>query len=133
MAGTPVRVLVVDDQAPFRDAARAVLARGDVFELVGEAESGEDALEVVDTLKPDLVLMDINMGGIDGIEATRRLTAARPETTVVLVSTYAAADLPLDVHECGASAYLHKEELTGRALRKLWEAGGQPGWRVRSA
>lgn len=127
-----MRVLVVDDQAPFRDAARAVLARGDVFDLVAEAESGEAALAMIDDLQPDLVLMDINMGGIDGIETTRQLTAAHPESAVVLVSTYAAADLPPNVQECGAMAYLHKEDLTGRALRKLWEAGGQPGWRMRT-
>jgi DNA-binding NarL/FixJ family response regulator len=87
---------------------------------------------MVDDLEPDLVLMDINMGGIDGIEATRRLTGTHPDTAVVLVSTYSASDLPLDVQDCGAMAYLHKEELTGRALRKLWESGGQPGWRARN-
>jgi DNA-binding NarL/FixJ family response regulator len=71
---TTVTVLVVDDQPPFRDAARAVLDRLSGFDLIGEADSGEAAIEQVAALHPDLVLMDINMGGIDGIEATVAIT-----------------------------------------------------------
>lgn len=127
----PVRVMIVDDQPPFRNAARAVLERTSTFSLVGEAESGEEAIELVDEIVPDLVLMDINMGGISGIEATTRITTAHPEVTVVLVSTYQVEDLPPDVHTSGATAYLHKEELSARTLRRLWEAGGEAGWRPR--
>ena len=127
-----MRVVTVDDQAPFREAARAVLERAATFEVVGEAESGEEAIEMVDSLKPDLVLMDINMGGISGIEASRRITEAHPEVTVFLLSTYQEEDLPPDVSSCGASAYLHKEDFGGRALRSLWESGGTPGWRQRA-
>src|SRR5207253_510823 len=83
-----VRVLVVDDQLPFRVAAASVVGLLDGFEVVGEAASAEDALRDLDTLAPDLVLMDINLPGIDGVEATRRITAHRPATVVVLVSTY---------------------------------------------
>ena len=124
-----VRVMTVDDQAPFREAARAVLERAATFELVGEAESGEEAVEMVGALHPDLVLMDINMGGISGIEATRQIVAAYPGVTVFLLSTYQEEDLPPDVSSCGASAYVNKDEFGGRALRALWEAGGTPGWR----
>jgi DNA-binding NarL/FixJ family response regulator len=124
----PVGVLIVDDQAPFRGAARAVVGATKEFSVIGEAESGEEAVELVDQLHPDLVLMDINMGGIDGIEATRQICAANPSTMVVLVSTYAASDLAADARTCGARAYVHKEELAPRVLRELWSAGGQDDW-----
>ena len=115
-----VPVLVVDDQAPFRLAARAVLRRTDGFELVGEAASGEEALEKADELHPGLVLMDINMPGINGIEATRQLVAAHPGTVVFLCSTYQLSDLPPDAAESGARAYVNKEELSPGVLTRLW-------------
>ncbi len=126
-----VRVVIVDDQSPFREAARAVLERAKGFDLVGEAESGEAAVDCVDTITPDLVLMDINMGGISGIEAAAQISAAHPEVTIFLLSTYNEEDLPPDVKSCGASAYINKEEFGSRILRTTWESGGQDGWRVR--
>ena len=68
-------------------------------------------VELADALQPGLVLMDINLPGINGIEATRRITAAHPDAVVVLLSTYQAADLPADAGSCGAATYVHKEEL----------------------
>ncbi len=127
-----VPVLLVDDQLPFRNAARAVLERASPFVLVGEAESGLEAIKLVRELQPALVLMDINMPEMNGIEATRAITDAHPEVTVVLVSTYQVEDLPGDVQESGASGYMHKEELSGRVLRRFWEEGSQSGWRVPS-
>jgi DNA-binding NarL/FixJ family response regulator len=126
-----VRVMIVDDQAPFREAARAVVERAKGFELVAEAESGEQAVETADAVVPDLILMDINMAGITGIEATSQITAAHPEVTVFLLSTYNKDDLPPDVESCGAAAYLNKEDFGGRLLRNTWEDGGQDGWRRR--
>ena len=128
-----MKVLIVDDQDPFRDAARAVIDRANGFEVVAEAASGEDAIAAVEASPPDLVLMDINMGGITGIEATKAITAAYPEVTVFLLSTYSLSDLPQDANECGAAAYLNKEEFGGRILKATWEAGGQDGWRQRIA
>ena len=124
-----VRVLVVDDQAPFRVAARAVVARIPGFELVAEAISGEEAVELVDRLRPQVVLMDINMGAMDGLEATRIITTGHPDTFVVLVSTYTEADMPPAARTCGAAAYVNKDELSPRAMRRLWDAGGDPAWR----
>ncbi len=124
-----VRVLVVDDQLPFRAAARAVISRIQGFELVAEAKSGEEAVELVDRIRPAFILMDINMGEMDGIDATRRITTAYPDTFVVLVSTYTANDLPHAAGSCGAAAYLNKDELSPRVIRTLWEAGGDPAWR----
>ena len=127
-ASTTVTVLVVDDQPPFRDAARAVLERLSGFALIGEADSGEAAIEQVAALHPDLVLMDINMGGIDGIEATVAITSANPLTKVVLLSTYDLSDLPPSARTSGAVAYVNKDDFGGRALRRLWEAGGDPSF-----
>lgn len=138
MAGEPhgpepvpdvVRVLIVDDQAPFRAAARAVIARVKDFELAAEATSGEEAVELVGVLRPEVVLMDINMGVMDGLEATRIITAEYPDTMVILVSTYTEAEMPPAARTCGAAAYVNKDELSPRALRRLWEAGGDPTWR----
>jgi two-component system invasion response regulator UvrY len=118
----PVPVLIVDDQAPFRRAARAVIAATDGFIVVGEAESGEEAVEMADTLQPRLVLMDINLPGINGIEATRRITSAYPDAVVVLLSSYQAADLPADSKSCGAAAYVHKEDFGPEVIRNVWRS-----------
>ena len=104
----PVRVLVVDDQRPFRVAASAVLRRTPGFELVGEASSGEEAVDQVAALAPDLVLMDITMPGMGGIAATRAITAA-PE-----------ADLPSDALHSGAAGYIGKDALAADLLTRLW-------------
>ena len=116
-----VPVLIVDDQAPFRLAARAVVRRAEGFELVGEAESGEQAIVLASDLRPALVLMDIKMPGIGGIEAARRITVEAPDTVVFLCSTYQQSDLPPEAYTSGARGYVHKEELGPVLLRQLWE------------
>ncbi len=117
----PVAVLIVDDQAPFRRAAAAVVRMTPGFTVVGEAASGEEAVELANTLRPAVVLMDINLPGMTGIEATRRIADARPETVVLLVSTYRAEDLPSDVESSGFAAYVTKDELGPDVLRRTWE------------
>ena len=117
---TPHAVVVVDDQAPFRLAARAVLRRIDCFELAGEASSGPEAIELVNALHPALVLMDINMPEMNGIEATRRILAAHPDVVVFLCSTYDVADLPPAAADSGAAAYVNKEQFGADMLRRLW-------------
>jgi DNA-binding NarL/FixJ family response regulator len=116
-----VAVLIVDDQLPFRLAARTVIKRANGFELVGEAASGEEALTQVAALRPALVLMDINMPGINGVEATRQIVAAHPDVVVFLCSTYALADLPPDASTSGATAYVNKEELAPSVIIDLWK------------
>lgn len=115
-----VSVLIVDDQAPFRRAAAAVVKVTGGFDVVGEADSGEEAVELAATLAPQLVLMDINMGGISGIEATRRITSVSPDVVVVLLSTYQADDLPADAATSGAAAYVNKEEFGPQVLQDVW-------------
>jgi two-component system, NarL family, invasion response regulator UvrY len=115
-----VAVLIVDDQAPFRRAAAAVVKVTGGFDVVGEADSGEEAVELAGTLEPQLVLMDINMGGISGIEATRRITAVSPDVVVVLLSTYRVDDLPADAATSGAVAYVNKEEFGPQVLQDVW-------------
>ncbi|MFZ0173779.1 MAG: response regulator transcription factor [Acidimicrobiales bacterium] len=114
-------VLVVDDQAPFRAAAKAVVRRLDGFELAGEASGGSEAVTLADELHPALVLMDINMPDMNGIEATRRIVSAHPEVVVILCSTYDVGDLPPDAATSGARAYLNKERLGVESLRRLWD------------
>ena len=114
-----VRVLIVDDQPPFRAAARTVVSLLDGWEVVGEAGTGEDAVAFASEQLPVVVLMDIHLPGISGIEATRRILATRPSTTVVLMSTYQPADLPADALDCGAAGYVRKEDLTPRVLREI--------------
>lgn len=119
-AASSVRVLIVDDQAPFRRAARAVVTLTPGFDVVGEAETGEDAVVFAERELPDLVLMDINMPGIGGCEASRRITSTHPRTVVLLVSTYDADALPSDATTCGAAEYVHKEDLGPDVLEAAW-------------
>ena len=116
-----VSVLIVDDQAPFRLAARAVLRRTEGFELVGEASDGDEAVARARELRPSLVLMDINMPTVGGIEATRQIVAELPGTVVFLCSTYQRDDLPPEAEESGFAAYVNKEELGPDLLRRLWD------------
>jgi len=121
---SPVRVVVVDDQSPFRAAARAVIERADGFAFAGEAETGEAGVSLVVDVQPELVLMDIKLPGIDGIEATRRIDG---RSVVFLCSTYAPDALPAGAADCGAAAYVHKEELSAELLARLWaEASLRP-------
>ena len=118
--GEPFPVLIVDDQAPFRAAMKAVLKRTAEFELVGEASNGSEAVSLTEELHPALVLMDINMPEMNGIEATRTMVSRHPDVVVILCSTYDAGDLPPEVATSGARAYLNKEHLGAETLRRLW-------------
>jgi DNA-binding NarL/FixJ family response regulator len=119
-----VGVLIVDDQAPFRDVARTVVALSPGFDVVAEAASGEEAIAATDDRRPNLVLMDINLPGINGLEATRKIVDDHPETIVILLSTYTRDDLPEDARACGAVRYVHKEDFSPLILRETWDEHG---------
>jgi DNA-binding NarL/FixJ family response regulator len=120
----PVGVLIVDDQPVSRDAVREVVEATPDFEILGEAASGQQALEAADDLSPDLVLLDVRMAGMDGIETSRRLSAAHPEAVVVLVTVEDALNLPGEVGFCGAADLIRKQDFRPRLLRRLWRAHG---------
>jgi DNA-binding NarL/FixJ family response regulator len=118
----PVRVLIVDDQEPFRLAARMVVELTDGFEVVGEAETGEDGVAMTADLAPDLVLMDVNLPGIDGLEATRRILGDNGPPVVLLLSTYEEEEYAPRAAECGAAAYIPKAVFGPDRLEAAWEA-----------
>jgi two-component system, NarL family, invasion response regulator UvrY len=122
MANERVRVWVVDDQPSFRLAAAATVAATEHFTMAGNCETGESAIEVIPDGSAGIVLMDIHMPGMGGIEATRRIHAAHPELVVLLTSTYDVEDLPWEAADCGATAYLHKEDLSPDLLARIWRA-----------
>jgi DNA-binding NarL/FixJ family response regulator len=116
----PVRVLIVDDQEPFRLAARMVVELTDGFEVAGEAETGEDGVTMTADLDPDLVLMDVNLPGIDGLEATRRILASEDPPIVLLLSTYEEEEYAPRAAECGAAAYIPKAVFGPDRLEAAW-------------
>jgi DNA-binding NarL/FixJ family response regulator len=124
-----VGVMVVDDQASFRRAARVLIDATPGFELVCDAECGAEAVGLADRLRPDLVLVDVYMPGMDGFETARRLTEAHPECVVVLVSLEEFEGLEPAVASSGASTIIRKESLRPSTLRELWTIHGsaRPG------
>jgi len=122
--GVEVRVLIVDDQEPYRRAMAAVVEATDGFAVVGTAVTGEESLDAVAELRPDLVLMDVNLPGLDGVEATRRLAGRRDGPVVLLLSTYDVDQV--EIEGSGAAAYVPKAELGPDRLSAVWrEARGR--------
>jgi len=123
-----VRVLIVDDQEPFRLAARAVVEATDGFEVAGEVDTGEAAVDAAGNLDPDLVLMDVNLPGIDGLEATRRILGdAGDRVVVLLLSTYEYEEYAPRAAEVGAAAYIPKSEFEPDRLSEAWSAATEEG------
>ena len=120
-------MLTVDDQPPFLEAARALIASTPGFELAGEATSGAEAIAAVEALEPDMVLLDIRMPGLDGIETAQRLHDAHAETVVVLVSGHDLDDVQVLAEQSGAVAVVLKERLQPTLLRSLWAKHGRRG------
>ncbi|HEY6596321.1 MAG TPA: response regulator transcription factor [Asanoa sp.] len=120
-----VRVLVVDDHESFRRVAAAVVEATGGFVVVGSAGSAEESLVAAEATGPDLVLMDINLPGIDGIEATRRLRAMPRPPVVILLSTYDEADFGARAQECGAADYLAKSAFGTDRLAAAWASAAK--------
>jgi two-component system, NarL family, invasion response regulator UvrY len=117
----PISVLTVDDQPLFRAAARDVIVATPGFELIGEASSGLEAIDRFAELDPDLVLMNVRMPGLDGIETTRRLRALRPDAAVVLISLDDISDMAKATERSGALAFVRKQDLCPRVLADVWD------------
>jgi DNA-binding NarL/FixJ family response regulator len=115
-----VRVVVVDDYEPFRRAASGVVDCLDGFRVVGSVSSAEESLRAVAALAPDLVLMDVNLPGVDGLEATRRIRALDEAPVVLLVSTHDPDDLGEDLLGCGAAGFLAKSTFDADRLLDAW-------------
>jgi DNA-binding NarL/FixJ family response regulator len=114
----PPTVLIVDDHAGFRRAARAVL-EAEGYEVVGESATGREAMAAVERLKPALVLLDIGLPDIDGIEIAGRMTTADSSIAVVLTSSRDASDYLPHLEGSGARGFIPKAELSGAAVAAL--------------
>jgi DNA-binding NarL/FixJ family response regulator len=114
----PPSVLIVDDHPTFRMTARALL-EAEGFDVIGEAEDGESAMEAVRRLHPEVVLLDVQLPGIDGFEVAERLTSNGGAPAVVLTSSRDASDFGALVTRSGARGFLPKAELSGAALAAL--------------
>ena len=118
-----IRILIADDHAIVRKGIRALLATEADIEVVGEAADGKEAVEKAERLHPDVILMDLVMPGMDGIEATRRITTRQPETRILVLTSFAEDEKVFPALKAGALGYLLKdagpEELV-RAIRQVY-------------
>src|SRR5688572_19270797 len=105
----PIRVLIVDDHAGYRRGLRAMLDLEPDMEPVGEAGDGREAAEMVEQSRPDIVLMDMNMPGVDGLEVTRKLTHSHPHLGVIILTMFAGEEYLREARRAGASAYVLKD------------------------
>ncbi len=110
----------MDDHAPFLDVARELLHATPGFEPAGEAGSAEAGLELIEAEGPDLILIDVHMPGMSGIEMAKKLRASGSSSVVVLISAQDVTELPAAAQLCGAAAVMRKQELGRATLRKLW-------------
>jgi DNA-binding NarL/FixJ family response regulator len=121
-----IRLLIVDDQRLMREGLRTLLELEHGFEVAGEAANGQDALDTYAELKPDVVLMDIRMPGMDGVEATRRLRLSWPDSRVIILTTFDDDTSVFEGLRAGAVGYLLKD-LSGqelaRAVRTVYQGG----------
>lgn len=122
-----IRVLLVDDQAVVRRALRVRFHLEPDLRVVGEASSGSEALTLAQTLSPDVVLMDIRMPGMDGIEATAALRRVVPQSAVVILSIYDDAQIRGRAQAAGAAALVEKRGATETLLSAIRQAAGQAG------
>ena len=113
------RLLIVDDHVEFRGGLRGLLAREDDIEIIGEASDGDEALRMTERLNPDVVLMDLHMPGMNGIEATRRLVTARPFVGVLVVTMFEDDESVFAAMRAGARGYLLKGSRKAETLRAI--------------
>jgi DNA-binding NarL/FixJ family response regulator len=122
-----VQVLICDDQETFRAVAREVVNATLGFEVVGEAETGEESVVAARRLHPNLVLMDVHLPGIDGLEASRLIRAEHPEVAVLLLSTYDPEDFAPRIAGSGAIAFISKAAFGPDGLVEAWARAAAAG------
>ena len=118
-----VRVLLADDHRLFSEALQAVLAADERVEVVGAARNGEEAVELALELRPDVILMDIAMPLLDGVEATRRIREALPTACILMLT---GSNSPVDVHrarEAGAAGYVTKDRIAAELIDAILDVG----------
>ena len=121
---TTIRVLIVDDQTLMREGLRSIVSAYSHLEVVGEAENGEEAVTLAERLDPDVILMDINMPKMDGLEATRRIKRDRPGIVIIGLSVLPSPDTAQEMKAAGATAYLTKESAADALCQAIEEAMG---------
>jgi two-component system, NarL family, response regulator LiaR len=117
-----IRVLLVDDHAVVRKGMRALLDREPGLEVVGEADDGEQAVRATDRLRPDVILMDLEMPGVGGIEATQRISGTHPESRIVVLTSHAAEEDVFPALKAGAQGYLLKHSAPEEVLQAIRQA-----------
>jgi len=121
-----IRILIVDDHQLLREGLKALLLTDDSLEVVGEASSGEQAVELIDKVQPDVVFMDMVMPGMDGVEAVRRIKSQHPNVSAIMLTAYPGEEHIAGAVEAGAAGYLLKDaspELLCHAVHTVYEGG----------
>jgi len=119
-----ITVMIADDHRLFADALEAILSTDGRFEIVGKAHDGESAVRMAGTTKPDVVLMDIAMPGIDGVEATRRIRKRRKSTAVLILTGSNARNDVDRARRAGAAAYVTKDRIASQLVEAIADLAG---------
>jgi two-component system, NarL family, response regulator LiaR len=109
MDDQPIKILIVDDHGIVRKGLKAFLGEYDDFSVVGEASDGQKAIELLKSLKPDVILLDLLMPGMDGIETTKRMIAIQPDQRIIVLTAYMGDDKLIQAMNAGAAGYLKKD------------------------
>ena len=121
----PIRLLLVDDEARVRQGLRMCMAGEPDFEVIGEAAEGEAAVALAGQLQPDVVVLDVHMPGLDGIEATRELTVSEPSVRVVILSLQDDTGTRREAMASGAAAFVGKQEGIARLFEAIRQVAGR--------
>lgn len=119
MTESPIKLLIVDDHLIVRKGIRALVAETEDIQVIGEASDGLEALEQVESLEPDVVLMDLLMPGMNGIEAIQRISADHPEVHILVITSFSGDDLVFPAIKAGAHGYLLKDSGSGDLLEGI--------------
>jgi DNA-binding NarL/FixJ family response regulator len=119
------RVLIVDDHAFIRRGVQTILRPFPEWELCGEADNGSDAIRMAEELRPEVIIMDLSMPGLNGIEATRAIRKAQPGVKIVLLTLHESAELVRSAFRAGASGYLLKTDAEQELVKALTVVTGQ--------